>query len=797
MDDRSGSTVSHYRILEKLGSGGMGVVYRAQDTRLGRQVAVKFLTSGLAEDAAARTRFEREARAASALNHPHICTLYDVGPEYLVMEMLEGDPLSRRLCDKPLDVREVLEIAIQIADALAAAHAKGIVHRDIKPANIFVTKSPDEAPARCKILDFGLAKTAALPLDTIGSRTPTAAMTAEPLTHSGGVVGTVAYMSPEQALGKEVDQRSDLFSLGVVIYEMASGRRPFSGDSFAAQMDATLHQSPTPAARLNPLLPDELGRVIEKALEKDRSVRYQHASEMLADLKRIKRDTESGAATVPRAPLPAKRVPTLAVWAAASLALILVSGGAYFFASKSGRAIDSLAVLPFVNVGADPNMEYLSDGVTGSLINRLSQLPQLTVMSRNSVMTYKGRQVDARTAGRELKVQAVLTGRVVQRGDALSVSVELVDVRDNSHIWGEEYNRKLADILAIQDDITRDISDKLRRKLSGEDEKRLAKRPTSNPEAYQLYLKGRYWAEKLTEEGMRKAIDYLHQAIDLDPNYALAYDGLSYTYAANGDDFLLSPHDSMPKAKAAAQKALDLDEALPEAHVEMAIVRYWYDFDWNAAEKEFRRAIELRPSYGTAHEYYAWFLLTVGRSAEGVEETKRALELDPLSIELNTTVGQNLYEARRYDESIDQLRKTLDMDPNYWLARMFLGMAHEAKGDLAPATVEYVRARQTESSIPWTLAELGHVNGLAGKKGEAQQALKQLQDQSQRGYVPAYNLAEVYIGLGQKEQALASLEKAYADRSMMMTFVKTDFQLDSLRAEPRFHALLDKMGLPQ
>ena len=784
----AGQRLGPYEIVERVGAGGMGEVWKARDTRLGREVAIKLCAEQFSG------RFRSEARAIAALNHPHICTLHDVGPDYLVMELLAGAPLSRRISGKPLAVEEVVEIAIQIADALAAAHGNGIVHRDIKPDNIFVMAHRDDAPVRCKILDFGLAKTEARVAGSVKSEDRTATIAGESLTQGGSVIGTLAYMSPEQALGKEIDQRSDLFSLGVVIYEMATGKRPFTGDSAVAQIDATLHQTPTRANRLNPLVPDELGRIIEKAIEKDRAVRYQHASETLADLKRLKRDTESSAAAIGHS---AKRMPAGLIWAAAALVLTLVCAGAYFLAARSGRAIDSLAVLPFVNVGADENTEYLSDGITGSLINSLSQLPRLTVMSRNSVMGYKGRQVDARTAGRELKVQAVLTGRVVQRGDGLNVSVELVDVRDNSHIWGDEYNRKLTDILAIQEDITRDVSDKLRRTLSGEDEKRLAKRPTSNPEAYQLYLKGRYWAEKFTDDGVKKAIDYFHRAIDLDPSYALAYDGLSYTYSVACDDFLLSPRDSMPKAKAAAQKAIDLDETLPEAHVEMAIVDYWYDFTWSAAEKEFRRAIELRPGYGTAHEYYAWFLITVGRPAEGLEENKRAQELDPLSIELNTMVGFNFYQAHRYDQAVDQLRKTLDMDPNYWLARLNLGMSYEAKGDLAQASVECGKALQTESSIPWTLAEVGHVNGLVGKKSEAEQTLRKLEDQSKSGYVPAYNFAEVYLGLGQKEQALASLEKAYADRSMMLTFIKTDPQLDPLRSEPRFRALLSQMGLPQ
>ena len=786
-----GQTISHYRIVARLGSGGMGVVYQAEDLKLKRPLALKFL-GGVSRDLAVLSRFEREAQAASALNHPNICTIYEIdeyqGEPFIAMELLEGQTLGERIGSRAMPLNSLLEIAIQAADALDVAHAKGIIHRDLKPANIFITSR-----GQVKVLDFGLAKLT----EKAAVTSATEATVSEHPTSAGSVVGTVAYMSPEQARGEELDTRSDLFSFGAILYEMATGKHPFPGPTSAVMFNAILSQEPTPPSSSSPSVPTKLDEIIAKSLEKDRRLRYQSAAELRTDLQRLKRDTESGrsgASNIAQVAKPRKRVGALVIAAVSAVVLAAIAGGFYLAGSRS-KTIDSIAVLPFTNAGNDPNTEYLSDGITETLIDNLGQLPNLTVMSRDAVSRYKN-QTDARNAGRELKVQGVLTGRVAHRGDDLSVSVELVSVSDGRHVWGEEYNRKNGDLLAIQEEITKDIASKLQGRLTGEQEKQLTRRSTGNPDAYQAYLKGRYEVEKFTPEAINAGIAHFQEAIRLDPNYALAYSGMAYAYWVT-DDLWVSPRDSMPKADEAAKKALELDNNLPEAHMLIGVDSLIYTWDWALTEKELRRAVELKPNSAVFHGYLSWYLVSVKRLDEAVAESQRALQLDPLSVEVGCIAGQNLYFSHRYDMAIAQLTKTVDLAPDYWFAHFLLGLAYEAKGDYSHAIQHLENARSLGKDMPWALSVLGHAYAMAGRKADAEKALLALKEWSKHSYVLAYGFAEIYVGLGKKDEALTALERAYEDRSVGITFLPTDPRFDSLRSEPRFKEILRRAGLPQ
>jgi len=817
------STLAHYRILSKLGSGGMGEVYLAEDTLLGRLVALKILPPEFAQQTDRMNRFVREAKSASALNHPNIITIHEIGADcdahFIASEYIEGETLHSLLRHEPPTLKSSLEIAIQIASALDAAHRAGIVHRDIKPENVIIR--PD---GLVKILDFGIAKLSELHAIRGESSEEVATALKSEGTSPGMIIGTAHYMSPEQARGKTVDARSDIFSFGIVFYELLSGKRPFDGENAPDVMGAVLHKEPVPIIQLMPDLPPEIERIVNKTLRKDREQRYQTAKDLLIDLKDANQELDfqnkkertaapqirvATAVTSTNAKPPTSSAEfitqevkkhKLSLVLGSVILLGLLALGVWFFVFRTSTntgPIDSIAVLPFQNKGSDADTEYLSDGLAESLIYRLSQLPNLKVSPTSSVMRYKGRDTDITQIAKELEVDAIMSGRVSERGEDLTISVELVDARTRKLIWAEQYDRKMSDLLATQREIATTITQKLQLKLAGTDAKGITKRYTDSNEAYQLYLRGRYSFAKRTKDETLRAIEYFRQAINLDPKFALAYARLAETYASMPAYPYLSPKEAFPQAKAAAQKALELDPTLAEAHTFLAYSLVIYDWNWTEAEHSFKRAIELDPNNSAAHFRYGQvYLATTGHVDEAVAEIKRGLELEPLDINMGVTLAWIYFAAGRYDEALDQAKKTHDLEPNHPLGSWMLSQAYIYKGMYGEAISLNEHWLHDDPTNQFALRDAGIAYAKAGRRDKAEEMIGKFRELAKTQYVPACRIAGIYVALDDKDKAFAELDKSFEARDWELHRLNADPYWSSIRNEPRFKEMLKRLNLP-
>lgn len=824
-----GTRLGRYEIRSQLGAGGMGVVYLGLDTELGRTVALKILPQGLTPDPTLLQRFIQEAKAASALNHPHILTIHEIGNaatfQFIATEFIDGHTLRWLIRNGELTLPDVLEISTQVASALEAAHTAGIIHRDIKPENIMVRRD-----GYVKLLDFGLAKLSESTRSSADSSVPTKALIN---TDPGTVVGTASYMSPEQAKGRTIDARTDLWSLGAVIYEMLSGRAPFAANTANETISLILQKEPPPLTRFMPALPAELERIVSKALSKNIDERYQTAKDLLIDLKRLKQrialdaeiertgtgevDNEhwvtsneggpttlraGGSTRLSHAPATSSIEYVLSGFknhkrVTAIVFLLLIAAAAasilYWNKSNTNGVIDSIAVLPFENQSQDVETDYLSDGITESIINSLTQLPNLRVSTRSSVFRYKGKQTDPIAIGKELGVSSVLTGRILQRGDSLTISTELLDVRDNKQLWGEQYRRSLSDLLAMQRDIAREIASNLRPKLFATVPGQTAKSATDSAEAYQLYLHGRYFFLKFTPADHKRAAEYFNQALAKDPNYARAHAGLSDTLGASSVNSWIVPMEGYPKAMAAAQKAVALDDNLAEAHSTLGAITMFYQLDWAKAEREYKRAIELNPNHTDSYELYSYLLSATGRLNEAIDMMKRGLAVDPLALPLLDDLGQAYYWARRYDEALEHYRKSIAIESTHPAAYSGVGVVYAQKGMYKEAIEAFQRAIDSTERTSNLLGLLGYAYALSGKKAEALKILDELKRREKVSYVSPYDLAVLYTGLGEKDQAIEQLHKAYEQRVGWVIMLKVEPLFDPLRSDARFAALVQRL----